>query len=469
MSEDSIILHEKYGINGDTLYYKKGSNTIVCQKCNFSFQKLFLSVLNFFKQIVLPHGYPTSVSEDYLEYQLWDTVQAFCSTITNAFTTRAILKGMGVGNAEATALSATVAWILKDGTGMIGRILFAWWKGCDLDFDCKKWRFMADIINDMAMAIEIFIPIYFEYSMQILCVTSVLKSIVGVAGGATRASITHHQAIKENMAEISAIDGNQETLVNLVASMLSIFLLSVFDNRSMELVFIFALMSVHLLANYKAVKSIVFKKFNKQRLVILLKSYYNLGVILNPKPVNNMETVILGFGLNDVQFCGFEIKMGQSVKEMSKSYIPEELSQHLLNFEDKPYFILPNVKSGTIHVCFEKVESTKEIIEAYFYASLLAIAICWYYETDVDVIPKRYLHQTTPMSRLNTLMRSYERPPNDLYNIPISFHSTFRQFINSELKMFFTVLDLKEWDLKSSEICVGDYRTQWKMYLKKNV
>lgn len=39
-------------------------------------------LVRIFKQIFLPHGYPDSVSRDYLSYQIWDTVQAFCSTIT---------------------------------------------------------------------------------------------------------------------------------------------------------------------------------------------------------------------------------------------------------------------------------------------------------------------------------------------------------------------------------------------------
>lgn len=34
------------------------------------------------QRIFLPHGYPDSVSEDYIYYQIWDTIQAFCSTIT---------------------------------------------------------------------------------------------------------------------------------------------------------------------------------------------------------------------------------------------------------------------------------------------------------------------------------------------------------------------------------------------------
>lgn len=81
------------------------------------------------KDIFLPYGYPDSVSKDYFDYQIWDTIQAFCSTISGTFTTQAVLKGVGVGNAEATPLAAAITWIAKDGTGMIGRIIFAWIKG----------------------------------------------------------------------------------------------------------------------------------------------------------------------------------------------------------------------------------------------------------------------------------------------------------------------------------------------------
>lgn len=36
-----------------------------------------------------------------------------------------------------------------------------------------------------------------------------LQSLVGVAGGATRAALTVHQARRDNMADISAKDGSQ--------------------------------------------------------------------------------------------------------------------------------------------------------------------------------------------------------------------------------------------------------------------
>lgn len=43
---------------------------------------------------------------------------------------------------------------------------------------------------------------------EIDCIT-VLQSIVGVAGGATRAALTEHQARRNNMADVSAKDGSQ--------------------------------------------------------------------------------------------------------------------------------------------------------------------------------------------------------------------------------------------------------------------
>ena len=43
--------------------------------------------------------------------------------------TKAVLQGVGVGNESATAASAVVTWLLRDGAGMVGRILFTWLKG----------------------------------------------------------------------------------------------------------------------------------------------------------------------------------------------------------------------------------------------------------------------------------------------------------------------------------------------------
>ena len=48
----------------------------------------------------------------------------------------------------ATPLAATLTWILKDGAGMVGRIVFAAYSGTSLDFDCKVRLLMLTSNND---------------------------------------------------------------------------------------------------------------------------------------------------------------------------------------------------------------------------------------------------------------------------------------------------------------------------------
>lgn len=64
-----------------------------------------------------------------------------------------------------------------------------------LDTDCKKWRLVADFTNDAAMCFELLLGfVWFKnYGPTILCISTGMKAIVGVAGGATRAAITQHQ------------------------------------------------------------------------------------------------------------------------------------------------------------------------------------------------------------------------------------------------------------------------------------
>jgi hypothetical protein len=65
----------------------------------------------FFYEAFLPEGYPHSVSKDYLSYQIWDSIQALCSSLTGTLATRAILVGAGVGEAEADPTAAAVQYV----------------------------------------------------------------------------------------------------------------------------------------------------------------------------------------------------------------------------------------------------------------------------------------------------------------------------------------------------------------------
>ncbi|XP_034252608.1 RUS1 family protein C16orf58 homolog [Thrips palmi] len=378
-----IIFREQYGGNGhEVLYIKAPDQKVVVPLDSRYSQSVAYSVIgsltNFFRLVFLPQGYPESVSRDYFSYQLWDTVQAFCSSLNGTLTTQAIMKGVGVGDQASTPVAAAITWILKDGTGNIGRIVFAWWKGTSLDADCKKWRLFADIVNDLAMFLELLLPFFMGYSTALFCVATLLKSIVGVAGGATRAALTQHQAIRDNMADVSAKDGSQETCVNLLASLAGIVVLTaVQDSRFLWLLF-FIFTSIHIYANYKAVKSLTISTLNIARLNIVISNYIQTGTVLNPDIVNQKEAVVLGQGLTAKDICGHKIVIGESVasvvRDSALTADQFKVLHHL--HEDRGYMLVPSLKEKKIFILLQHrvCANSNAIVKAYFHGILLGLA-----------------------------------------------------------------------------------------------
>ncbi|ELU07084.1 hypothetical protein CAPTEDRAFT_141059, partial [Capitella teleta] len=255
------------------------------------------------QDVFLPKGFPASVSDDYVQYQIWDTVQAFASSITNTLATQAVLKGVGVGDEQATVLAATLTWLMKDGTGMLGRILFTWIQGSYLDCDCKRWRLFADILNDVSILMDICAPFFRVYFTLIVCVAGVCRSIVGVAGGATRAAVTQHQACRSNMADVSAKDGSQETLVNLAALLCNLALVPMVSDRQWLVWILFTCFTtLHIYANFKAVRSLDMPTFNQVRLHLAAQEFIsdNTGNFPGVKTVNQREPVLCSESLLSV-------------------------------------------------------------------------------------------------------------------------------------------------------------------------
>ena len=152
----------------------------------------------------LPQGYPQSVSEDYLPFQLWDLLQGRCSYVRGSLTTNALLKGVGVGKANATALSATYQFFLKDFSSMLLGMVLASQQGTSFDSRAKEWRLTADILNDFGMALELATAVFPNYFLLLVVLASCCRSITGLAAGATRASLTQHFALNNNAADIAA-------------------------------------------------------------------------------------------------------------------------------------------------------------------------------------------------------------------------------------------------------------------------
>ncbi|XP_074552930.1 RUS family member 1 [Halichoeres trimaculatus] len=350
---DVVLATERYG-SAESWKYLAKDGVMERRREGTGGESKGNSIVGVFKSVFLPQGYPESVSKDYLQYQFWDTVQAFSSSLSGTLATQASLKGVGVGNQEATVAAATVTWLLRDGTGMLGRILFAWQKGSKLDSEAKKWRLFADVLNDIAMFMEILAPYFPAFFTLIVCSAGVFKSIVGVAGGATRAALTVHQARRDNMADISAKDGSQETLVNLAGLLVSLILIPlVTDNPVLTLSLFFLFTILHLFANYKAVRSVVMETFNEARLSIVLQQYLKDNQVLSPQEANKREPVFIELRKSS------PIKLGVRLQDILRS--PDELDLALKQ-SDMPYLL--GVKNGCVCVCLGPETTVDDEIRA---------------------------------------------------------------------------------------------------------
>ncbi|CAK9809951.1 RUS family member 1 [Anthophora plagiata] len=460
---ERLLFTEAYGSERNKFFVKSKDEQSITELLSDttrtkSFYSGFISIA---KEVFLPQGYPDSVHPDYTPYQIWDTVQAFASTIMGTLTIHSIMQGVGVGEATATPLAATITWILKDGTGMIGRIVFAWWNGTDLDGQCKKWRLFADILNNIAMGLELLLPYFSFYSLGILCISTAMKSIVGVAGGATRAALIQHQALQNNLADVSAKDGSQETCINLVASFVSILVLSIFHNDRFVIEFYLFLVMVHLYANYSAVKALCLNSLNEDRLALIVKSYITNEVIPEPEEVNKKESVLL-LTKPTMDMCGFNIKIGVSLAALIKndtiSTSDTELSLKL--FLDRKYLISIDVQNKTIFICLKKDAQPYDVLEAYLHACLCGLYICMSMKVPLDLFLKPEVSEMSyPLMRLYVLKKKYSTTNNGVQSSKTieSIYAT-NVLISSEFKAFISGLESKGWMTETNLLPVAGWR-----------
>ncbi|XP_078393253.1 RUS family member 1 isoform X1 [Cetorhinus maximus] len=359
--EARTLCSERYGAHQNRRYVQLGDGQLLRRSQRGP--EVAHPLAGIFTSVFLPQGYPDSVSGDYLSYQIWDTVQAFASSITGTLATQAILKGVGVGDSTATITAASMTWILKDGTGMVGRILFAWLKGSRLDCDAKKWRLFADGLNDLAIFMEIIAPAFPSIFILIVCVSGVFKSIVGVSGGATRAALTMHQARRDNMADVSAKDGSQETLVNLAGLLFSLVLTPLATGNLLLTYLLYTLFTIlHLYANYRAVRAVVMDTLNQSRLSLMVNEFLRTGRVPPPSSVNPREPLLPAFQWR------LSIRLGtplHSILDSAYDY------QRAIENNRKNYLLGLNRNTGVVCVSLREGAGSVDMIEACFHVEVL--------------------------------------------------------------------------------------------------
>lgn len=60
-----------------------------------------------------------------------------------------------------------MVWVLRDGFGMVGSLVFSYLVSSHMDSNIKEWRLFADVINDVGLTLDLVAP-YFRANFALV-------------------------------------------------------------------------------------------------------------------------------------------------------------------------------------------------------------------------------------------------------------------------------------------------------------
>ncbi|RWA09006.1 hypothetical protein EKO27_g6099 [Xylaria grammica] len=304
--------------------------------------------------VFLPAGYPHTVTPDYTPYQIYDSLQAFSSTIAGLLSSRAVLQGFGVGDAASSATGAVLLTVLQESTGRLATILFAHRLGQAIEPECKYYRFLADILNDSALFLDVLSPALPGPAKVIaLCMSGVLRALCGVSGMSAKASLSAHFARSGNLAELNAKDGSQETVISLLGMLVGSVFVRFVQGWFAVWLWTATLVCLHLWTNYQAVRSVQMRTLNKQRATMVIAEFLRSGRVLRPDHVAAKER-ILRWKAPNIDYARIHPAIG------------EITTTDLLAFQHTRYVIVNGRKGQKIYL--KKGATTIDALEAWITA-----------------------------------------------------------------------------------------------------
>lgn len=174
--------------------------------------------------------------------------------------------------------AAAYTWVLKDGIGQLGGILFASRYGSNFDEDIKKWRFLAILALNLSIYIEIMTLRFPQHFLALASLANVGKNICFLLAAASRASINLRFAKQNNVGDISGKSVSQFTTTSLMGMGLGTILTQCINISSIpQLIPTFVgLSAINMYTAYKTAGMVPEVNLNNIRASLLFNAYFNL-------------------------------------------------------------------------------------------------------------------------------------------------------------------------------------------------
>eukprot|EP00980_Cylindrotheca_fusiformis_P017400 scaffold5398_cov120-Cylindrotheca_fusiformis.AAC.2 len=347
----------------------------------------------------LPSGYPTRTPPGYLRYSIWSWIQDLSTQLRSVLATQRVLEGVGVGREGATALSALMNYLIRDGCGMAATLLFTSGWSSKFRTDVKRWRLFADTILDVGITCEVAaVLVPRTLFLPMISIGNICKSICGVAAGACGGSINLHWAKGSDISDINAKFGAQHTCTGALGLVFAaVFARSVNQTRPLVLWGLYFLLTfLHIFANARCMRLISFDSCNNARLNMLLSDFFlgnlhhdesqprpEMPALPTPKEIAMTEPLFFGVpGKHRTPPTTIPIRFGVDFGELyesSKGSVLTVMQNGELRNDTESYVLSSGYsndrKQHCVLVAFLANASPIEETKAYFHATLLGLEL----------------------------------------------------------------------------------------------
>ena len=331
----------------------------------------------------LPKGYPASVSAGYDAFVRGQMASMMFSTASGVLSMQSMLFALGLG-VGSFPLAATLNWIIKDGLGQLGGVIFAGLVNNQFDADAKRWRMIASISLDVSSFIELLTPLAPGYFLPLAGFANVGKNVSFLAASATRAAIHKSFATHENLADVTAKTGSQCILSSLVGTGLGLSLAAALGGNYASILATFAALSgLSLGSTYFSLRGVTLTTLGTHRLDFIVSSYLDsvghgradftggkvTPVLLQPQEMTAREVYLGAPSVNTVPaITGADLTSAlPTVEQLEFALEAQRDRGYLLNAFAYP----SNAGAGEVHILFKEGSSKADVLAGAIHGLLL--------------------------------------------------------------------------------------------------
>ncbi|XP_078181827.1 protein root UVB sensitive 6-like [Carex rostrata] len=317
-------------------------------------------VVSFIRSFVVPEGFPDSVTPSFVPYMSWRALKHFFGGAMGVLTTQTLLRSVGVCQNRSASGAVAINWILKDGAGRLGKMIFAR-QGRKFDYDLKQLRFSSDLLLELGAGIELATSAAPQLFLPMACLANVIKNVAVVTSTSTRTPIYKSYARAENIGDVTAKGECVGNLADLMGTGMSIMISK--HNPSMAAAFsIFSF--GYLFSSYKEVKNVVLNTLNRARFNVAVDSFIKTGYVPSLKEGNFKENI---FSPPWERRTSVDLgsRFGDAFQEPSSFLTIKPL------FESERYMVTYNPSKDKIYALLKDQAKSDDILKAAYHAHVL--------------------------------------------------------------------------------------------------